>query len=94
MTPLNIRRRCSAATLALLLWLPGLAAATEQVVLSFLPQTGFVTLRFAGEDRDVVALAGRDDDGVPRLALVTMAGDTPRLLSWTSPEKYRPWVLM
>ncbi|MEM6513512.1 MAG: VCBS repeat-containing protein [Pseudomonadota bacterium] len=41
--------------------------------LTFAPQTGFVILNFDAE-RETVALAGRDDDGQPRLALITSIG--------------------
>lgn len=79
-----MRRRLAAALPLLALLVTD--ATAEQVALPFLPQTGFVDLRFAGDGRDTLALAGRDDEGRPRLALVTVEDGTARATDRPLPD--------
>ncbi len=79
----RLRRLVAAFSLAAL---PIAGAAAEPVTLPFLPQTGFIDVRFADAGRDTLALAGRDDDGRPRLALLTFEDGAARVTERALPN--------
>lgn len=66
--------------------LPAAGAAAEPVTLTFLPQTSFVDVAFAGTGRGAIALAGRDDDGRPRLAILTIEDGEARIAERALPD--------
>ena len=61
-------------------------SANDTLKFSFLPQTGVVTLAFADRSGDVVALAGRDDDGVPRVAFLVADDGGHRIIERSLPD--------
>ena len=86
MTRPDSRRRGPRAVLAALLALVAWPAAANEIPLSFAPQTGFVKLRFPGDTRETIAIAGRDDGGAPRLALITVTDGATRAIERPLPD--------
>ncbi|MEL7485270.1 MAG: VCBS repeat-containing protein [Planctomycetota bacterium] len=78
--------RLAAALATVLGSLSSVAIADEALKLSFLPQTGVVALAFADRDGDAIALAGRDDDGLPRLAFLVADDTGYRIIERALPE--------
>ena len=62
------------------------AGADDTHKLSFLPQTGVVTLEFADRSGEVLALAGRDDSGTPRIAFLTADDTGTTIIARALPE--------
>lgn len=61
-------------------------SANDTLKFSFLPQTGVVTLAFADRSGDVVAVAGHDDDGMPRLAFLVNDDGGNRIIERSLPK--------
>jgi len=64
---------------------PPCANALDYRELTFAPQTGFVALSFDAE-RQTAAVAGRDDDGRPRLALLSADGTDLAVIEYALPD--------
>ena len=82
---MNNEFRLGLVPLLIVLLAPNPINAAMQADLSFAPQTGFTMTTFDGE-RDIAAVAGRDDNGVPRLALIQSIDGELRVAEMTLPE--------